>query len=150
MNRFSAFLVLVCSTVCLAQAPQVKKGATVHDDGTKGIQITFHVTSVRREEDSAFCDTGECSATKFTIEGYADDMYRGSRVAYVLTCDEIMAVKPTPHFTAICSKVHAHIDYDAWVFGNSIGFWPEGKHHPPPGLMLYDIESEKEVSKPSK
>src|ERR1039458_3799254 len=97
MNRISAFLLLACSVVCLAQAPQRKMGATVDSDGTKGTKITFHVTSVRYEEDSTVCDTGECSATKFTIEGYADGAHTGSRIAYVLTCDEYLAYKPTAH-----------------------------------------------------
>ncbi|MGA7830601.1 MAG: hypothetical protein WCA21_06555 [Terracidiphilus sp.] len=150
MNRFLAFLVLVCSTVCLAQAPQVKKGATVHDDGTKGIQITFHVTSVRREEDSAFCDTGECGATKFTIEGYSDGMNSNSRVEYVLTCDELLAFKPTTHIAISCGSVHADSDYNASVFGSSISFWPREKYAPQPFRGAYKIISEKEVSKPNK
>jgi hypothetical protein len=150
MNGISAILLLACSAVCLAQAPQITRGATVHNDGTKGIQITFHVTSVRYEEDSADCDTGECSATKFTIEGYADDMHTGSRVAYLLTCDEVVAYKPTPHIAVSCGSVHANNDYDARVFGDSISFWPEEKYTPPPLRGLYHIVSEKEVSKPSK
>jgi len=152
VNRFWAVLLIACSAVCLAQAPQITRGATVHNDGTKGIQITFHVTSVRYEEDSAYCDTGECSATKFTIEGYADDMHTGSRVAYLLTCDEFVAYKPTPQTTVSCGSVHANNDYDARVFGDSISFWPEEKkkYTPPPLRGLYLIVSEKEVSKPSK
>src|ERR1035441_1971194 len=38
MNRFSAFLVLVCSSVCLAQAPQIKSGATVYIEPMGGYE----------------------------------------------------------------------------------------------------------------
>jgi hypothetical protein len=151
MNRFSAFLVLVCSTVCLAQTPQAKSGSTVHNDGTKGIQITFHVTSVHYEADPPdFCGTVECSATKTTVEGYADGMQTDSRVMFVLTCDELVALKPTPKVGLSCGSIHADNDYDAWVFNSSISFWPREKYTPPPLRGSFKIVSEKEVSKPSK
>jgi hypothetical protein len=150
MNRISAFLLLCCCAIGFAQAQQIKSGATVHNDGAKGIHVTFHVTSVRYEEDSTVCDTGECSATKFTIEGYANGAPSGSRIAYVLTCDEFVVYKPTPHITLSCGSVHANNDYDARVFGDSISFWPEDKYTPPPLRGLYNIVSEQEVSKPGK
>jgi hypothetical protein len=150
MNRVSAFLLLACSVVCLAQAPQRTMGATVYSDGTKGTKITFHVTSVRHEDDPAFCDTGECSATNLTVEGYTDGMQADTRVVFVLTCDELVAYKPTPHITASCGSVHANNDYDAWMFGSSIAFWPPEKYTPPPLRVHFYIVSEKEVSKPSK
>lgn len=150
MNRIAGCLLFVCSAVCFAQAPQISRATTVHNDATKHIPITFHVTSVRSGEDSAFCDTGECSATKFTIEGYSDSVLTGNRVRYELTCDELVAYKPTPHIAVSCASVHANNDYDAKLFDNSISFWPEEKYTPPPFHGLYQIVSEKEVSKPSK
>jgi hypothetical protein len=150
VNLFLAFLVLVCSTVCLAQTPQAKGDSTVHNDGTKGIKITFHVTSVRSEEDPTVCDTGECSATKFTVDGYTDGMQDDRRVVFVLTCDEFLAYKPTPHITMSCSRVHANNDYDAELFGSSISFWAPGKYTPRLPMVLFKIVSEKEVSKSSK
>jgi hypothetical protein len=38
VNRFSVFLVLICSTVCLAQAPQIKSGATVYIEPMRGYE----------------------------------------------------------------------------------------------------------------
>lgn len=149
MSRFSAVLVLACSAVCLGQVPQITRGATVHSDGTKGIQITFHVTSVRYEDDPASC-SGECSAIKSTVEGYTDGMRTDSRAVFVLTCDKVVAFKPTPHITLSCGSVHANNDYDASLFGDSISFWPQEKYTPPPLREAYRIVSEKEVSKPSK
>jgi len=118
------------------------------DDGTRGTIITFHVTSVRHEDDSTVCGSGECSATKFTIEGYANGAHTGTRIAYVLTCDEYVAYKPTPHISMACVRVHANTDYDVRLFADSISFWPEEKFTPPPDRVLYSIETEKEVRKP--
>lgn len=138
MNRLAVFLLLTAPIVSFAQAPQ------------KRIHITFHVTSVRYEEDSTVCDTDVCIATKFTIEGYADSAHTDNRIAYVLTCDEYLASKPTAHITISCGSVHANNDYDVTVFGSSISFWPEEKYTPPPMRETYRIVSEKEVSKPRK
>jgi hypothetical protein len=149
MNRISAFLLLVCSVVCLAQAPQRKTSAT--SDGKKGTKINFHVTSiVRDEEGDGTFDAAKCFVTKFTIQGYADGAYTGSRVAYVLTCHEFLAYKPTAHVAMSCGSVHANDDYDARRVGNSISFWPEEKYTPPPFRGVYNIESEQEISEPSK
>jgi hypothetical protein len=116
----------------------------------KATKITFHVTSVSYEDDPYACDAVECSAKKFTIEGYSDSVHTGSRVAYVLTCEEFVSHKPTPHLTLSCGSIHANNDYDARVFGDSISFWPEEKYTPPPLRGNYTILTEKEVSKPGK
>jgi hypothetical protein len=150
VNRFAAFLVFVCSTACLAQTPQAKSGSTLHNGGTKGTQIVFHVTSVRYEEEPDFCGDGTCSATKTTVEGYSDGMQTGSRVIFVLNCDEIVALKPPPNVAVSCGSVHANNDYDAWVFNSSISFWPREKYTPPPLRGSFRIVSEKEVNKPSR
>jgi hypothetical protein len=151
MNRFLAFWAIVSSTACIAQAPRATSGPTVRNNGTKGIQISFHVTSVRYEADPPdFCGTVECSATKITVEGYADGMQPDSRVMFVLTCDKLVSLKPAPKVAVSCGSVHANNDYDAWVFDNSISFWPREKYTPPPLRGSFKIVSEKEVSKPSK
>ncbi len=150
MNRYWAVLLLACSAVCLAQAPQTTSSATEDNDGTKETHITFHVTAVRYEEEPDFCGDGTCSATKFTVEGYADRMEADVRVMFVLYCDEMVALKPAPKVAVSCGSVHANHDYDARVNGNLVSFWPEGKYTSPPLRGLYRIVSEKEVSKPSK
>jgi hypothetical protein len=150
MNRSWAVLLIACSAVCLAQAPQATSGATVHNDGTKGIKISIHVTSVRYEEEPDFCGDGTCSATKTMVEGYADDMQTDSRVMFVLNCDEMVALGPNPKVALSCGSIHANNDYDAWVSDNVISFWPREKYTPPPLRGTFRIVSEKEVSKPSK
>lgn len=150
MNRLVVFLLLTVPIVSFAQAPQITGGATTHNDAKTVLHITFHVTSVRYEDESSDCDPSKCSAKKFTIEGYADGAHTGRRTAYVLTCDEYVVFKPTAHAAVTCGSVHADNDYDARVFGNSINFWPEEKYTPPPLRGLYNIVSETEVSKPNK
>jgi hypothetical protein len=139
MLRTSVALLVLLPICLLAQKS---------DDVTKGRKIILHVTSVRHEEDSTVCGSGECSATKFTVEGYANGVQPGSRIAYVLTCDEYLADKPTPHISMACVRVHANGDYDGKLFGDSISLWPEEKYTPPPYEAVYSIVSEKEVRKP--
>ena len=118
-------------------------------DGTKSIAITLHVTSVRQEDDSTACvNIADCYATKFTVEGYADDANSGTRTAYVLTCDQLIALRPRYRVGTSCGSIHANNNYSARVFDNSISFWPAGKYTPPPYRGLYAIVSEKEVRKP--
>jgi hypothetical protein len=116
-----------------------------NNDSEKSFKIKLHVTSVTRADDPTGCDPNECTATRFTVEGYAANLRAGTRTAYVLTCDEYLAEKPTPHVTIACSKVHANYDYDARVIDDSISFWPEEKYTPPPMRGVYSIVSEKEV-----
>ena len=118
-------------------------------DGTKPIAISLHITSVHQEDDSTACgNIAACSATKFTVEGYADDANTSSRTVYVLTCDQLIAFKPTTRIAVSCGSVHANNDYEVRVFDASISFWPVGKYTPPPHRGLYSIVSEKEVRKP--
>lgn len=125
-------------------------GQSPDDNGKKGTKITFHVTSVTHNDDDTVCQSGECSATKFTVEGYAIAVNTGSRIEYVLTCDEYFASKPTVHVAVACSKLHANNDYDARLLSDSIDFWPDERYTPPPMRAIYSIESEKEVSKSGK
>jgi hypothetical protein len=124
------------------------------EDGLNGTKIVFHVTAVSQKEDPIVCDTGECSAMKFTIEGYAGGEQAGYQIEYVLTCDEYLAYKPTPHLSTSCSRLHANNSYLARLYDDSISFWPDikdaGKDSQSPMRILYRIVSEKEVSKQGK
>lgn len=127
-------------------------GQTHDDDDSKGQAIVFHVTSVSHHDDATVCQSGECSATKFTVEGYSDTLHVGKRVKYVLTCDEYWVQQPAPHFTITCGKVHADNSYDARLFADSIAFIDNRpKPQDSPLEANYDIESEREEAvKPSK
>ena len=48
MNRFSVLLVLVCSTVCLAQAPQIKSGSTVYIEPMGGYETYLAAAFTKR------------------------------------------------------------------------------------------------------
>jgi len=48
MNRFSAFLVLVCSTACLAQAPQIKSGSAVYIEQMGGYETYLAAALVKK------------------------------------------------------------------------------------------------------
>ena len=114
----------------------------------KGTPITFHVTAVRSEEAHDWCATGECGATRYTVEGYSDVKSDSSLIEYVLDCVQVMAPKPSPHFTIVCDQVHAHNDYDATLWSNAISFSPPKPQSPDaPMAAAYQIVSEREVSK---
>jgi hypothetical protein len=147
MHRSVVFLLLTSSVLSFAQSPQRPSGESTND-GTEGTPITFHVTSVR-QEDLTDCDPAKCSSKKFTIEGYADIRRTGSRTSYVLTCTETLVYEPTAHISGACVRLHASSDYDVKRFADSIDFWPEEHYTPPPWRVLYDIVSEKEISKAS-
>ncbi len=113
----------------------------------KGTPITFHVTAVRTEEARDWCTTGECSATRYTVEGYSDVKGDSSIVEYVLDCVQVMAQKPSPHFTVVCVQVHAHNDYDAELWSNAIFLGDAKPQSDGPTLSAYTIVSEKEVNR---
>jgi hypothetical protein len=123
-----------------------------HDHGWQ--KIVFHVTSVRSEDATDWCQTGECSATRFTIEGYSDVKQDGHLTEYVLKCVEVTVIDPSPHKTFVCAHLHANNDYDALLVRESISFYPFGKPMPAgsldQALSLYSIASEKEMAKPKK
>src|SRR5665213_3559837 len=108
LRPFMTGILILLPTFLLAQKTDV--------DGKMGARINFHVTSVRYEDDPSACPIAACSAKKFTVEGYADGA-TGIRIAYVLTCDELVAFKPTTHVAISCGSVHANNDYDARLFG---------------------------------
>jgi hypothetical protein len=105
-------------------------------------KVTFHVSSVRSGETQDLCGDGTCSSKKFTVEGYT------SSAEYVLECMEVLANKPSPHFTVVCPKLHAHGDYNARLGADYIAFG-DGKKlsDNEPMLSSYSIVSEKETAK---
>ena len=111
--------------------------------------ITFHVSAVRSEEAHDWCTSGECSATRYTVEGYSDVKGDSVLTEYLLECIEVMASKPRPHLTNVCGRVHAHNDYEAQLWSDSIFFGDETKPQSSEGVVTvgYHIVSEKEVKK---
>ncbi len=113
----------------------------------KGVVITFHVTSVVREDDTnTDCKPSECSSKKITVEGYVDKPQTSNRISYVLSCYEYLAFRPTAHISVACAELHANQQYDARLFNNVIGFWPDGSYQPPPVREFYNIISESEIT----
>lgn len=103
---------------------------------------TLHVTSVKSEEAKDWCTDGKCSATRYTVEGYADS------VDYVLDCVQVMATEPSPHFVTVCSHVHANSDYAVKILSDAVSFLDEaGSSGTEPSHALYQIVSEKERTK---
>jgi hypothetical protein len=108
----------------------------------RGQDISFHVTAVRSEDATDWCPTGECDATRITVEGYS------ATTEYVLDCVEVITHKPSPHYSDYCDHVHAHNDYDATLWPANIGFKPiKSKTADGAPVSLYRIVSEKEMSK---
>ena len=48
MNRFCAVLLLACSTVCLAQGPSIKSGATVYIEPADGYETELAAAMVKK------------------------------------------------------------------------------------------------------
>ncbi len=145
MSRF-AYAVLLGSLLLLTGL------RAQDDDHSKSQTLVFHVTSVSQEDDTTYCQPNECSATRFTVEGYTDTLHVGKRINYVLTCDEIFTL--ARNLVATCFRVHADNDYDATLLQDSIAF-ADSKPKPqsvenPPREVAYDIQSEREVAKPRK
>lgn len=111
-------------------------------------KIVFHVTAVRSEEAHDWCTNGECTATRFTVEGYSDVKGDSTVTEYVLECVEVLAYTPSPHNTNVCQRVHARYDYDAILYATAIWFEESTPRSPgTPVVVLYGIKSEKEVRK---
>lgn len=51
----------------------------------QGKKDVFHVTSVEQSEATDYCTTGQCTATRFTVNRYTRD----NAVEYVLDCVEV-------------------------------------------------------------
>jgi hypothetical protein len=135
-KRIAIIVVALLACRCLAQEV--------------GEKIVFHVTSVGSADATDYCTTGECSATRFTVEGYANLRGSSAVTAYVLDCVEVVTTKSPIHWTSVCAHVHASSDYDAKLYSQSVDLSPEEKGSSSadaPMRLLYSIKSEKEVSK---
>jgi hypothetical protein len=108
-------------------------------------KITFHVTAVRSGKALHWCQSDDCSATRFTVEGYSDVTGDSHLTEYVLECVEVLSAKPSP---IVCDRVHANNDYDARLWEGDIVF-VEPSPTVTDGAMrsTYHIVSEKEVDK---
>jgi hypothetical protein len=49
VNRFSAFLLLACSAVCLAQTPRIKSGSTIYIEPTGGFE-TYLAAAIGKKQ----------------------------------------------------------------------------------------------------
>lgn len=136
MRTFLAVVLLLLPFCTSAQSP----------GSSKRVKMRFHVTSVRYEDDPDACPIPACYAKKSTVEGVAEGS-NGIRTAYVLRCDEMTAMEPKPHVTLSCGSVHANFDYEVILFSSGFSFWPDAKYTPPPLHGVYDIVSERELSK---
>lgn len=114
--------------------------------GQNTANAILHVTSVRSEDAKDWCPTGGCSATKLTVEGYISAKSQPSLIEYVLECVEVVVSEPSPHFTVVCDKVHAHTEYLVKVGPDFIAFEHEKQPSTTATLSLYKIVSEKEVA----
>jgi hypothetical protein len=108
-------------------------------------EILFHVTSVQRVDSAVECKAGNCSVVKYTVEGFADGQHDPMTTQYVITCDEHMADRPSPHRNNICARFHAGEAYMAQVQSDVVSF---------PFSRLnkafetdYNIVSEKEIAR---
>lgn len=109
--------------------------------------VTFHVTSVEQGEAPDYCTTGECSATKFTVEGYTQN--KDSGVQYVLECVEVIAWDST-HHSVTCARLHSHADYDARIYSHTVAFGRRSSSHEDPIKIDYSIKSEREIKSQKK
>jgi hypothetical protein len=120
------------------------------NDIAKWPRIVFHVTSSKKGDDPDSCQTGQCEATLFTVEGHADVNHDGRLTQYVLKCMEYIALGPSPHQTIACAHLHAGINYDAWLVDDTISFLNPSEWKPltssSPSVANYDIVSEREVT----
>jgi hypothetical protein len=125
-------------TMCIGSLVGIE--ALAEDAQTE--HVTFHVSSIQSGDATGdWCNSGKCSAKKFTVEGYTDS------TEYVLECVELFATEPSPHYTIVCPKLHAHNDYAARLGADFIAFGDDKKATGEPILSAYQIVSEKEIPK---
>jgi hypothetical protein len=119
-------------------------------------KIIFHVTAVRSESASDYCTSGDCIATKFTVEGYSGTKGDSNLTEYVLECVEQVPHKPLPNdFYVFCGRVHAQNDYAAEMMGDDNIFFKNVSSGPVEETGVehrifkaaYRILSEKEVGR---
>ena len=119
--------------------------------GQEFTRAVFHVTSVRSGEAKDWCGTGNCSAIRYTVEGYITSKDDPFSVEYVLECVEVLNM--IQETTVVCAHVHAHEEYPVTVFSDGINFEHQFEHKKEssdtkePTYSGYKIVSEKEVAK---
>jgi hypothetical protein len=115
------------------------------------VKAVLHVTAVQAQEDPAgYCETGACSAKKFTVEGYVKAA-EGKSTKYVLSCVELLPRDWMARYAA-CARVRANKDYSVTIAPD----WVDFDTHEPystverPNYILqaHTIVSEREESKP--
>lgn len=124
----------------------------VHAQDTSKVKAVLHVTAVQAQDDPAgYCETGACSAKKFTVEGYVNAA-EGKSTKYVLNCVELLPRDWMARYAA-CARVHANKDYSVTIAPD----WVDFDTHEPystverPNYILqaHTIVSEREESKPT-
>ncbi len=137
--RLVALLLLTAHGLCAQQSST---------DGDS-VLIVFHVTSVKRDVPPDWCTTGACSATRFTVEGYAKVPGDAHFTEYTLTCVETIALSPQGG-TNICPRVRANGSYNARLLADAIDFIDKTPRAPDaPMEAEFEIRSEREVITPS-
>lgn len=125
----------------------VLTGQVVAQSVEKPKQVLFHVVSTKSGEDPDTCKSLPCAATKVTVEGYVDSGNSQNITEYILRCVEVMNLNPS-RYASSCTRVHASTDYDALLWSDSIGFITDTPKRNDNAIQaMYDIVSEKEVSK---
>jgi len=96
--------------------------------GQSSQKIIFHVTAVRQNEAQDYCTEANCSATRFTVEGYSDAS-SDSRIQYLLECVEVIP-NGTVHPT-----IGAFIYMPITIMQRNFGMTVFTSPHPPAALL---------------
>jgi hypothetical protein len=110
-------------------------------------KIVFHVTAVRSGHAGGdWCSSGDCIATRFTVEGYSDIGGDLHLTEYALECVQTIPLKLTPNSVLVkCPRLHPNNDYESSIDS------AETEESMCFGLALcYTIVSEKEAIKQNK
>lgn len=126
----------------------------LHAQGVKGVKAVFHVTAIQMQDHPpGYCDTGACSAKKFTVEGYVDTSDETKSIEYVLTCVELLPHDLTARYAA-CARVRANNRYSVTIASDWIQFdtHEEYSSEERPNYLFraHDIVSERVESKQAK
>ena len=106
-------------------------------------KIVFHVTAVRQNDAEDYCTNANCSATRFTVEGYSNVSSDSRITEYMLECVEVITNGPPAHRTMGCVRLHANSDYTVELWDDSIAFPTSDSGF----VANYKIKSEKTATK---
>jgi hypothetical protein len=143
----AAKLAAVLTAPMLMAAPSRARAQNRVND--ESIRIMFHVTAVKRDTPPDWCQTGQCSATRFTVEGYSKVPGDVNFTKYTLTCVETEPVPPrSGAMTTTCPRLRPNVDYSAKLFADVIDFVDTPT--PPDGVTeaLFEIELARESVTP--